>query len=369
MLEQIKLKLSSIHNHLEQLRGYLDVDNKRQKINQLSLLMSESGFWDNPEKSSEVVKELKFLKAGVESWENASKRYQELKELIEVITADEQELIKELSEGVDKLLKELEDFEIRTILSGEFDRNNAILSINAGAGGTEACDWVAMLLRMYVRFAQRHGYNPKAIDMLAGEEAGIKNVTLLIEGDYAYGYLKSERGVHRLVRISPFDANKRRHTSFASVDVLPEIEEDIEIKLQEKDLKIETFRSSGPGGQHMQKSDSAVRITHLPTNIVVQSQNERSQYQNKKTCLKILKARLYELERQKKEQELFSQYGSDKKKIEWGSQIRSYILHPYNLIKDHRSNYETTDVARVMDGELDEFIQAYLKNQKVKAKN
>ncbi|MFC1658927.1 peptide chain release factor 2, partial [Candidatus Omnitrophota bacterium] len=253
--------------------------------------------------------------------------------------------------------------EFRTLLSGEFDCCNAILSINAGAGGTEACDWVAMLLRMYSRWAEKKGYKSKTTDLLPGEEAGIKNVTLLIEGEYAYGYIKSERGVHRLVRISPFDANKRRHTSFASVDVIPEAQEEVKLKLEDKDLHIDTYRASGPGGQHMQKSDSAVRITHLPTGIIVQCQNERSQHQNKQTALKILKARIYQLERQKKDEELSRKLGGQKQKIEWGSQIRSYVMHPYSMVKDHRTNYERGNVGAVMDGEIDGFIEEYLKSQ------
>jgi peptide chain release factor 2 len=216
---------------------------------------------------------------------------------------------------------------------------------------------------MYSRFAEKHRYSVKTIDVLFGEEAGIKNITVLIEGEYAYGYLKSERGVHRLVRISPFDANKRRHTSFASVDVIPEIEEDVDIKLEEQDLRIEVYRSKGAGGQSVNTTDSAVRITHISTGLVAQCQNERSQYQNKQTALKILKARLYELERKKKEEELLKQYGQDKKKIEWGSQIRSYVMHPYNMVKDHRTDWETGDVNKVMDGGIDEFIEAYLKKQ------
>jgi len=221
---------------------------------------------------------------------------------------------------------------------------------------------------MYTRFAERHGYDVKTIDMLSGEEAGVKNVTVLIEGEYAYGYLEAERGVHRLVRISPFDANKRRHTSFASVDVIPEIEENADIKLEEKDLRIDVYRSKGAGGQSVNTTDSAVRVTHIPTGLVAQCQNERSQYQNKQTALKIIKARIYEFEREKKEQELFKQYGGQKKKIEWGSQIRSYVMHPYSMVKDHRTDYETGDVSKVMDGGLDEFIEAYLKAQGAKRK-
>ncbi len=325
--------------------------------------MSQAGFWDNEQKSTAVVKQLKFLKSIVEPWDMAFKEHRELSDMLEILNAADGELVLDLNKNVDVLLKELDALEFKTLLGGEFDSHNAILSINAGAGGTESCDWVSMLLRMYMRFAEKRGYGLKTIDILYGEEAGVKNVTMLIEGDYAYGYLRAERGVHRLVRISPFDANKRRHTSFASVDVIPEIEDAKEIKIDDKDLAIETYRASGPGGQHMQKTDSAVRITHLPTGIVVQSQNERSQHQNKQTVMKILLAKLYELEREKKEQELLKQYGGEKKKIEWGSQIRSYIIHPYNLAKDHRTGYETGNVSAVMDGDLDKFIEAYLRKE------
>jgi peptide chain release factor 2 len=328
--------------------------------------MATAGFWDNEEKSTGVVKKLKSLKSICEPWENAYKKHQELDELSHILKESDSDLIIDFDKQLNNLKKELERLEFKTLLSGEFDKNNAILTINAGAGGTESCDWVEMLFRMYGRWAEIHQFSFKTIDILFGEEAGLKNVTLLIEGEYAYGYLKAERGVHRLVRISPFDANKRRHTSFASVDVIPEAEEDIDIKLDEKELSIDTFRASGPGGQHMQKTDSAVRITHLPTGIMVQCQNERSQYQNKQTALKILKARLYELEREKKEQELLKQYDSEKKKIEWGSQIRSYVMHPYNLVKDHRTEYETGNVGIVMDGEIDNFIEAYLRMQSTK---
>jgi len=330
--------------------------------------MSHPKFWDSQEASARVVKQLKSLKLAVEPWGSAFGKYQELKELAEILKDEDKELVTDLSRNINSLLNELDKLEFKALLGGEFDRNSAILSINAGAGGTESCDWAKMLLRMYSRYAENQGYKVETIDILFGEEAGIKNVTVLIEGEYAYGYLKAERGVHRLVRISPFDANKRRHTSFASVDVIPELEEDTEVKIEGKDLVIDTFRASGPGGQHMQKTDSAVRITHLPTGIVAQCQNERSQYQNKQTALRILKARLYELEREKKEQELLKAYAGEKKKIEWGSQIRSYVMHPYNMVKDHRTNYETGDANKVMDGGIDEFIEAYLKSQKSKVK-
>lgn len=248
-------------------------------------------------------------------------------------------------------------------MSDPVDRSNAIFSINSGAGGTEACDWANMLLRMYSKWSDKRGYSIEILDTLQGEEAGIKNVTAIIRGEFAYGYLKTESGVHRLVRISPFDANKRRHTSFASLDVIPEISDDIKIDINENDLKIDTFRSGGSGGQHVNVTDSAVRITHLPSGLVVQCQNERSQYKNKAMAMKILRAKLYELERKKKFEELTKRY-DEKQKIEWGSQIRSYVMQPYSLVKDHRTGFETSNVQAVMDGQIDEFIEAYLKQGK-----
>jgi peptide chain release factor 2 len=322
--------------------------------------MSDSAFWNDEENSSVVVKQLKSLKFTVEPWDTAFKKYTELKELADILKEEDRELFEEFGKNTESLFSDIGRLEFKTFLNGEFDGNNAILSINAGAGGTESCDWVGMLLRMYLRWAESKACTVKTIDMLYGEEAGVKNVTIFVEGEYAYGYLKAERGVHRLVRISPLDSNKRRHTSFASVDVIPEIERDLDVKLDEKDLSVETFRSSGPGGQHMQKTDSAVRMTHMPTGIVVQSQNERSQYQNKQTCLRILRARIFDLEREKHEERI-KQTGPDKKKIEWGSQIRSYVLHPYNMVKDHRTDHETGDANGVLDGKLDPFIEAYLK--------
>jgi peptide chain release factor 2 len=269
---------------------------------------------------------------------------------------------KEVTASLKELKKELGDFEFRTILSAEDDSKNALLSIHSGAGGTEAQDWAQMILRMYARWVEREGFKCETIDFLAGEEAGIKSATLEITGPYAYGYLKGESGVHRLVRISPFDANKRRHTSFASVFVYPEIEDDITVEINDDDLRTETFRASGAGGQHVNKVSSAVRITHMPTGIVVQCQSERSQFRNKDNAMKVLRARLYQHykeEEQKKQEKLESQ----KKKIEWGSQIRSYVFHPYSMVKDHRTNVETSDVQAVMDGDIDRFIQAYLSSR------
>jgi peptide chain release factor 2 len=328
-------------------------------------MMSENSFWDNSENSSRVVKKLKDIKSEIEPFDEAYKKFQELSEFVLIIQEDDTELAREALNSAETLFKDLAKLEFNSLFSESLDKNSAILSINAGAGGTESCDWVSMLFRMYTRFAERHKFSVKTLDLLFGEDAGIKNVTILIEGLYAYGYLKAERGVHRLVRISPFDANKRRHTSFASVDVIPEIEEDADIKLEEKDLRIDVYRSKGAGGQSVNTTDSAVRITHIPTGIVSQCQNERSQHQNKQTALKILKARIFELERKKKEEELLKQYAGDKKKIEWGSQIRSYVLHPYTMVKDHRTELETGDANKVLDGSLDEFIEAFLKMQKM----
>jgi len=325
--------------------------------------MSQPGFWDAAEKSTKVVKQLKHLKSITEPWHEAWAKHRELSEFFAILKPADEELSRDSLNSLVLLEAELEKLEFKVLLGSKFDSNNAILSINAGAGGTESCDWVQMLLRMYQHWADIHRFSFKTLDVLFGEEAGIKNVTVLIEGEYAYGYLKAERGVHRLVRISPFDANKRRHTSFASVDALPEIEEDVDIKLDEKDLRVDVYRSKGAGGQSVNTTDSAVRITHIPTGIVAQCQNERSQHQNKDTALKILKARIFELELRKKEEELSKQYDGDKKKIEWGSQIRSYVLHPYNLVKDHRTGHETGDANRVLDGKIDDFIEVYLKSQ------
>lgn len=322
--------------------------------------MSHPGFWNDQQSSNKLVQELKGLKSIVEPWQSHKEKCQELEELIEISDPQDQSFLNQIKKEVDNFSQELVDLELKSVLSQEFDVNNAILSINAGAGGTESCDWVSMLLRMYTRWSENKGYKLQMTDMLPGEEAGVKNVTLRIIGDYAYGYLKAEIGVHRLVRISPFDSNKRRHTSFASVDVIPEVTEDIMLDIKEEDLRIDTYRSSGAGGQHVNVTDSAVRITHLPTGIVATCQNERSQHQNKETAMNILRARLYELERRKKEEKLTSLQGA-KQKIEWGSQIRSYVMQPYSLVKDHRTDVETGNVQAVMDGDIEMFIAAYLK--------
>jgi peptide chain release factor 2 len=292
--------------------------------------------------------------------------FEETKELLEIVEEGDREAINHIRDEISDIESKIDSLEFKSLLGRPQDKNNAILSINAGAGGTESCDWASMLLRMYSKWAASKKFDIEQIDFLAGEEAGIKNVTVLIKGPYAYGYLKSESGVHRLVRISPFDANSRRHTSFASVDVIAEISDDIKIDISNSDLRIDTYRAGGRGGQHVNVTDSAVRITHIPTGIVAQCQNERSQFKNKATAMKVLKARLYEFEREKKAKEMEKQY-AQKQKIEWGSQIRSYVMHPYSMVKDHRTNFQTSNVQTVMDGGLDGFMEAYLKSLKLKA--
>lgn len=322
--------------------------------------MAQPGFWERAKAAQETVEKLKSLRRIVEPFEKCEKEARELSELLELCEESDFRSFQEIQEHLDRLEHEVRALEFQRLLSDPLDSHNAILSINAGAGGTESCDWAEMLLRMYLRWADRHGYATRTVDFQAGEEAGIKNATFFVEGAYAYGYLKAECGVHRLVRISPFDANKRRHTSFASLDVIAEVEDAPEVEIKEADIRIDTYRAGGKGGQHVNKTSSAVRITHLATGLVVQCQNERSQHQNKEVAMKVLRARLYERFLKEREAQLEAQYG-EKKEIAWGSQIRSYVFHPYTLVKDHRTNQETSNGQAVMDGELDEFIQAYLK--------
>ena len=322
--------------------------------------MAEPGFWETNGKGQKVLKERASLLDAVTPWRQEQKEVEEIEILLQLIEEQEDEGEKqELLEKIQKSEEAIRQLELRRMLGGEHDSSNAIASINAGAGGTEAQDWVEMLLRMYLRWAEKRRYQTKIIDILPGEEAGLKNVTFTVEGLYAYGYLKAEVGIHRLVRISPFDAGARRHTSFASLFVIPEVPEDIVVEIDEKDLKVDTYRSSGAGGQHVNKTDSAVRITHMPTGIVVQCQNERSQHKNKATALKILRARLYEKQMEEQSEKL-EELHSTKKEIAWGSQIRSYVMHPYKMVKDHRTNRVVHAVDRVMDGEIDDFMEAYL---------
>lgn len=322
--------------------------------------MAEPNFWQNNQKANQIISRLKRLKSTVEPFQNSLKEYQDLEELITILDDSDKDAVAEVEKDLSKLAKGVDELEFKSLLSGEHDRNNAILSINAGAGGTESCDWASMLFRMYTRWANRMKYSVQTIDLLPGEEAGVKNVTIIIKGEWGYGYLKGESGVHRLVRISPFDANKRRHTSFASVDVIAEVEEDIDIEISGKDIRVDVYRSSGPGGQSVNTTDSAVRITHMPTGIVVQCQNERSQLKNKAIAMKVLKARLYEKRKKELKEKMEKEYAA-KQKIEWGSQIRSYVFHPYNMVKDHRSSEETSNTQAVMNGGIDRFIQAYLR--------
>lgn len=325
--------------------------------------MGEPTFWENPDNAQKIAQNTNQLKEEVTSFYNLTNKVEDLEALYEMIVEDpeDEELISEIEISMEEAKVELEHLELGMLLSGEYDENNAIMTLHAGAGGTEAQDWNEMLLRMFTRFSENSGYKVEMLDYQAGDEAGVKSVTLLISGKYAYGNLKSEKGVHRLVRISPFDSNARRHTSFAAVDVMPEIDDNVEVKINISDLRIDTYRASGAGGQHINKTDSAVRLTHLPTGIVVQCQNQRSQTQNKERCMQLLRAKLFEYEKQKQE-EIKSDLAGDYQAIEWGSQIRSYVFQPYNMVKDHRTNAETGNTQAVMDGDLHLFVEAYLRS-------
>lgn len=323
--------------------------------------MEAPGYWDDVEKSQEGMRELNSLKEEKERFEGLQGRYEDIETLLEMgYEENDASLIPEIEEELKEFVEEFETMRIQTLLSGEYDGCNAILKLNAGAGGTESCDWAGMLYRMYSRWAERKGFSVEVLDYLDGDEAGIKSVTFQVNGENAYGYLKSEKGVHRLVRISPFNAQGKRQTSFVSLDVMPDIEDDIDIEINPDDLRIDTYRSSGAGGQHINKTSSAIRITHLPTGIVVQCQNERSQHQNKDKAMQMLKAKLYLLEQQKQAEKLSGIRG-EVSDIAWGNQIRSYVMQPYTMVKDHRTNAEVSNVDAVMDGKIDPFINAYLK--------
>ena len=322
--------------------------------------MSASDFWSDQSRANQTIQTLKALKQQRAPIEQFQQGLRDLTELVKLTDAQDQSSIEQLIKDVAGLESQFGRLEIQRLLGGDVDSKDAIFSVHSGAGGTESCDWTQMLLRMYQRWAQERGFSTEVIDLLPGEEAGVKNATLIIHGPYAYGYLQGEEGVHRLVRISPFDANKRRHTSFASVDVVPEADEDVPVEIKTEDLRVDVFRSGGKGGQSVNTTDSAVRITHLPTGLVVQCQDERSQLQNKTKAMKVLTSRLAELERRKRQEQEAKEYQA-KQKIEWGSQIRSYVLHPYNMVKDHRTEHETGNAQAVLDGKLDEFMAAYLK--------
>jgi peptide chain release factor 2 len=356
MVDEIKEKLESIEARIKEFESLLKIEEKKEKIHKLQLKMSEADFWKDQEKSLPVIEELKAVKDDVESFKALEDKLRDLKELLDL---DDPSYEKEITQELNNLEKNVEKLRLRLLFSEKFDCASAFVEINSGAGGTEACDWALMLFRMYFRWAQTHGFKVKVLDEVRGEEAGIKNITFLVEGKNAYGHLKAEKGIHRLVRISPFDSNRRRHTSFASVSAWPDIKDEVEVQIKPEDLKIDTFRASGHGGQHVNRTDSAVRITHLPSGIVVSCQNERSQYQNKQTALKVLKAKLYQIREEEKRQEL-EKISGEKRKIEWGSQIRSYILHPYSLVKDHRTGFQVGSTKEVLDGKIDDFIYQYL---------
>lgn len=361
-LEQLKYTLNSFQEPLENLSGSLALEAKRERIAQLELNMEEPGFWDDVEASQNVMKEVKGLKSIVEEYESLKTKYEDVETLLDMAEEDDdEELVGEAADIMEQFEKQYEELRISTLLTGEYDKNDAVLTLHAGAGGTESCDWADMLYRMYSRWAEKKGFKVSVLDYLPGEEAGIKSVTFMVEGDMAYGYLKAEKGVHRLVRISPFDSGGRRHTSFASLDVMPQFNNEIEIEIKPEDLLVETKRASGAGGQHINKTDSAVRMVHKPTGLVATCQNGRSQHENREEALRILKSRLYQKMIEEQEAKL-AEIKGEQKLIEWGSQIRSYVFHPYSMVKDHRTNVETSDIQGVMDGDLDNFIYAYLKS-------
>ena len=360
-LDQFKYTLSTYVPMLKELGASLNLDAKKERIAELSRYMEAPDFWDDPERSQKMTKELKSLEDTVKSYTTLSTQYDDISELIEMgYEENDPEVIPVIQESLDEFTTNLEALRLSTLLNGEYDKNNAIIRLNAGAGGTEACDWSSMLYRMYTRYADRNGLSVEVLDMLDGDEAGIKSVTFQVNGENAYGYLKSEKGVHRLVRISPFNAAGKRQTSFVSCDVMPEIEEDLDVEINDDDLRIDTYRSSGAGGQHINKTSSAIRITHLPTGIVVTCQNERSQFQNKDKAMQMLKAKLYMLKQQENEEKISGIRG-EVKDIAWGNQIRSYVLQPYTMVKDHRTGASSGNAGAVLDGDIDLFISAYLR--------
>ena len=360
-LDQFKYTLSTYVPMLKELGASLNLDAKKERIAELSRYMEAPDFWDDPERSQKMTKELKSLEDTVKSYTTLSTQYDDISELIEMgYEENDPEVIPVIQESLDEFTTNLEALRLSTLLNGEYDKNNAIIRLNAGAGGTEACDWSGMLYRMYTRYADRNGFSVEVLDMLDGDEAGIKSVTFQVNGENAYGYLKSEKGVHRLVRISPFNAAGKRQTSFVSCDVMPEIEEDLDVEINDDDLRIDTYRSSGAGGQHINKTSSAIRITHLPTGIVVTCKNERSQFQNKDNAMQMLKAKLYMLKQQENEEKISGIRG-EVKDIAWGNQIRSYVLQPYTMVKDHRTGASSGNAGAVLDGDIDLFISAYLR--------
>ena len=360
MLEDLKPTLNDLGEKLDQMRISLEIPAKEEKIAELEYKMGEPSFWDDAAAAQKLNQELAALKGGVDTYKGLMAKYEDAETLYEMgIEEGDASMEDDIRAELDLIAEGLETLQLEVLLSGDYDANDAILTLHAGAGGTEAQDWTQMLLRMYGRWAERHGFTVETADLQPGDEAGVKSATLFIKGHNAYGFLKSEKGAHRLVRISPFDSQARRHTSFSACDVMPEIDDAVEVPINMDDVRVDYYRASGAGGQHINKTSSAVRMTHEPTGIVVQCQNERSQLQNKEQCMKMLRAKLFELEQEKKEEEIAKLEGVQQK-IEWGSQIRSYVFQPYTMVKDVRTNAETGNVQAVMDGEIDPFIRAYL---------
>ena len=358
--EEYKVKLNNIRPSLDVLRSALKLEAAEKEIEELQAASERDGYWNDVEKSQKDQKRLKSLQAKCDNYARLCSAWDDMYTMCEMaIEENDESMLEELTAEYEKFAENVESTRLSTLLNGEYDANNAILTLHAGAGGTEAQDWASMLYRMYNMWADRHGYKVKVMDYLDGDEAGIKSATIMIEGENAYGFLKSEHGIHRLVRISPFDAAGRRHTSFAAVEVMPEISNDNEIELRDEDIKMDVFRSSGAGGQKVNKTSSAVRLTHIPTGIVVSSQVERSHFQNLENCKNMLRARLAEI-KEREHLEKISDIKGVQMKIEWGSQIRSYVFMPYQLVKDHRTEYENGNIQNVMDGDLDGFINAYL---------
>jgi peptide chain release factor 2 len=360
-VSELNGKIPELEGRLAELEAFFDVDSLKKESAELGQKMSRPDFWNDPETAKETSARFSRIEGRVKLLEDLRTRLSDAREMVELSEGDE-ELLGEVEAELGTIEKTLDEQEIARLFSGEYDAGDSILTINSGAGGVEAQDWAEMLSRMYRRWAENHDFGVEVIEYTEDEEAGIKSATFTVSGEFAFGLLSAERGVHRLVRISPFDAGSRRHTSFASVAVAPVIDDAVAVEVDEKDLKVDTYRASGAGGQHVNKTDSAVRITHLPTGIVVQCQNERSQHQNREVAMRVLRARLFELEREKREAEIASQSG-EKAEIGWGSQIRSYVLHPYQMVKDLRTNVETSNVDAVLEGDLDEFIYAYLKSR------
>ncbi len=359
--DEYKQKLTAMHPKLAELGAALDLDSARSELAELDELSSRDGFWNDVERSQKVLQRTKQLKDKIARFEALEQLCADAETLCELaMEEDDDSLIDELRSEYDKLESSVEAATLETLLSGDYDHNNAIVTFHAGAGGTEAQDWAQMLFRMYTRWAERRGFKWTTLDYLDGDEAGLKSATISIEGENAYGYLKGENGVHRLVRISPYDAAGRRHTSFSAVEVMPEISDDAEIEIREEDLKVDTYRSSGAGGQHINKTESAIRITHIPSGVVVNCQNERSQHQNREVAMRMLRAKLAEI-KEREHLDRIEDIKGVQMKIEWGSQIRSYVFMPYTLAKDHRTNFENANIQAVMDGDIDGFINAYLK--------